>query len=52
MQKNERSKKVGREKLPEKEKKVQVIHYIPKMHAAKFKKAVEPLLELYGKVTK
>ncbi len=45
-------KKVGREKLPEKEKKVQVIHYIPKMHAAKFKKAVEPLLELYGKVDK
>lgn len=42
----------GRIKLPEKEKKVQVIHYIPKMHAAKFKKAVEPLLELYGKVAK
>lgn len=45
-------KKVGREKLPDKEKKVQVIHYIPKMYAAKFKKAVEPYAKEYGTVVK
>ena len=52
MQKNEQVKKPGRLKLPDQKKKVQVIHYIPKMNAAKFKKAVEPLLELYGTVPK
>ena len=52
MQKKELLNQVGRPKKPESQKKIQVINYIPKMYANKFKKAIEPLLELYGTVPK
>jgi hypothetical protein len=42
----------GRPPKKDSEKKVQVIHYIPKMYAVKFKKAVEPYAKEYGTVVK
>lgn len=45
-------KKPGRAKLPEKEKKVQLTYYIPKMYKVEFEKAVKPLLQTYGTVNK
>lgn len=45
-------KKPGRSKLPEKEKKVQLTYYIPKMYKVEFEKAVKPYVEQYGTVSK
>lgn len=40
--------KVGRPKKDEKEKKIQVISYIPRMNAKKFSKEIEPLIKKYS----
>lgn len=45
-----KTKKVGRPIKPEKEKKVQIISYIPKMNASKFKTAIEPFIAKYGTI--
>ena len=42
--------KVGRPKKPDLEKKVQVISYIPKMHAKKFSKEIEPIINKYSAI--